>query len=50
MMKSFTELSRVMGEEVEDAEVLQEQADEMGDGGSELGSAPAVVGWKSIVS
>ena len=50
MMKSFTELSRVMGQDVEDGKVLQEQVDEMGDEGSELGSAPAVVGWKSIVS
>jgi hypothetical protein len=33
MMKSFIELSRVMGEDVEDAEVFQEQVDEMGDGG-----------------
>jgi hypothetical protein len=49
MMKSFTELSRVMGEDVEGAEVFQEQVDQRGDGGSELGSA-VVVGWKSIFS
>lgn len=37
MMKSFTELSQVMGEDVEDAEVFQERVDERGDGGLLVG-------------
>jgi hypothetical protein len=35
MMKSFIEPFRVTGEDAEDAEELEKQVDEVGDGGSE---------------